>query len=164
MVFLASFVLFWQFKSAVMDLYSCPLAFLWFYSQFAILLQTHFGSLLLLSQNLSVSYWFACHTISHYMQHECIIYLHSITKRGIGKTTYFLSWFQVFSILCPFDDSHLPSIPDLTKHFDRSALFKTQMFILAHCRNRNLILRTGKTNHITELIRRTASCTAGQTC
>lgn len=79
MVFLASFVLFWHFRSAVMDLYFCPLTFLWFYSQFAILLQMHFAPLVL-SQDLSISDWFTCPSISRYMQHERIININSFTK------------------------------------------------------------------------------------
>lgn len=116
-----------------------------------------------LSQDLSISDWLTCHSISHYIWHEHIININSFTKTDTGEKSNFCHSFLT-SLPCPLDDSHLLSSSDLMNHFHRNIPFKTQLFILAHWRNRNLFLRRGKTNHITEQIRRTASCTTEQAC
>lgn len=73
-----------------MDLYFCPLTFLWFYSQFAILLQMHFEPLFF-SQDLSISYWLSCHGISRYIQHKHKISTNSLTKIDtVGKKKFCL--------------------------------------------------------------------------
>jgi len=88
MVFLALFILSGHFRLAVMDLCFCPLKFLWFYSQFAVLLQMHFGPLVL-SQDLSLSDWLTCHSISCYIWHENIININSFTKIDTGEKIIF---------------------------------------------------------------------------
>lgn len=163
MLFFASFVLFCRFRSVVMDLYTCPLTFLWFYYQFAVFLQMHFRSLVL-SQDLSISDCLLAISIVSLTWLTAWTYnIHSLTTT-YGKHHFFYRSFMTSLSCVPLMTLTSSAAQNWWNTVDRSILFKIQLFILAHCRNRNLVLRTGKTNHITEISRRTVSCSVEQAC
>lgn len=127
-----------QIGDNALDFY--PFTFLWIYSSFSVSLQTSLG-LFVLSQVLSFPDWFTCSRVPCYLKQKHNININSFSKIDTGKSPFSCHNSKNLKTIYPLSLWWIsPCSSDQITQFDRNIL-STQLFLLAHCRKRNLVIK-----------------------